>query len=453
MNTKVQGSSASSAPKVGYPAKSLLAAGILLASFAANADVLFQEDFNAGLGQFTSGGDVTVTSSGARMQGCYGCTDGSITSGAISTVGFNTISLTFTRSTTGLDSGEAGIAEFSTNGSTWTTLESVRTASGARTVALPSTAAGQSALRIRFRINASLSSEYYTVDGVRVEGTPDGTPCTDCPPTGETAIGPDPTTATLEATAGSFTVATINVPSSVTGYGGGVIYYPTAAGTYGVVAMCPGYTASASSLAWWGTRLASWGLIVHIIDTNSTGDFPASRATQLIAALDYVKALNTSSTSPLRGKVANREAVSGHSMGGGGTLIAANNNASRTTLRAAFAMTPWSSSPDSFPSIRAATFVLGCESDNVASVSSHAYPFYVSIPSTVKKAYGEINNADHYCPTQSNPYKAQLGKYGVAWMKRHLEGDTRFDPWLCGAPHQQVVSGTFWSRYLSTCPY
>lgn len=151
--------------------------GCLSVATAAHADVLFQENFDAGLGQFTSGGTVTTGTFGARMAGCYGCTDGSIRSNAISTVGFTGITLTFTRSTSGLDSGEAGIAEYSTNGSTFTVLESVRTASGSHTVTLPATAAGQSSLTLRFRINASLSSENYTVDSIRLEGTPDGGGC------------------------------------------------------------------------------------------------------------------------------------------------------------------------------------------------------------------------------------------------------------------------------------
>jgi len=148
----------------------------------AQADVLFQENFDGGLGGFTGGGTVTTGTYGARMNGCYGCTDGSIRSSAISTTGFSNIALTFTRSSSGLDSGEAGIAEFSTNGSTYTAIESSRTATGTSTLALPQGAAGQATLYLRFRINASLSSEYYTVDSIRVDGTRDGTPPPPPPP-------------------------------------------------------------------------------------------------------------------------------------------------------------------------------------------------------------------------------------------------------------------------------
>lgn len=171
-------------------------ASLALCAGAAQADVLFQENFDSGLGGFTSSGSVTTGTYGARMAGCYGCTDGSIRSSAFSTVGFSGITLTFTRSSSGLDTGEAGIAEFSTNGSTYTAIESSRTVSGPVTINLPQAAAGQSTVYLRFRIDASLSSENYTVDSIRVDGTPDGTPPPPPPPppTGTTDPGTGPWT-------------------------------------------------------------------------------------------------------------------------------------------------------------------------------------------------------------------------------------------------------------------
>lgn len=175
-----------------HAVKAAFVAGGLLLSMAAQAQtVMFDETFSTGLGKFTAGGTVNTSSGAARMDGCYGCTDGSITSTAINTVGFTGLRLSFDRSTYGLDSGEAGIAEFSTNGSTYTTIESIRTASGRVTFNLPTSAEGQSGLRLRFRINASLSSETYTVDNIRLEGT-SGTNPPPPPPSGVTDPGTGP---------------------------------------------------------------------------------------------------------------------------------------------------------------------------------------------------------------------------------------------------------------------
>lgn len=457
MHTKNYRNDARTVPKRSSLAKSLLAGGILLFSAAANADIIFQEDFNSSLGQFTASGSVTTGTYGARMAAAYGSGDAFITSAPISTVGFTNISLTWTRTTSGLDSGESGIAMFSTNGSTWTTIESVQSASGVRTVALPAGAAGQSALRLRFEVDGSLSSETYTVDTIRLEGTGSGGGCEpNCepPPTGNPyERGPAPTTSSLEASTGPFQVATTTVSSTTAdGYGSGTIYHPTGVtGPFAAIAICPGYTATQTSISQWGPRLASHGFVVITINTNSTSDQPPSRATQLMAALDQLVTFSNTSGHAIFGKVdGTRRGVMGHSMGGGGSLIAARDNPS---LKAAIPMAPWYSSSTNFSAIRTPTMIVACESDSIARVSSHALPFYNSIPSTTPKAFAERNNGSHNCPINNNDWWPTLNKYGVAWMKRFLDNDTRYSPWLCGAPHEAVVDGTTYSRYLSNCPY
>lgn len=170
-------------------AHTALVIGATLASGAASADVLFQESFGGGLGTFTASGTVTTGTFGARMQASALGTDGSIRSAAFSTVGFSNLTLNFSRSSSGLDTGETGIAEFSINGSTWTVLESSRTATGATTFALPATAAGQAAVYLRFRVSANSTLETYTVAGIRVDGTI-GTPPPPPPPLRDPGRGP-----------------------------------------------------------------------------------------------------------------------------------------------------------------------------------------------------------------------------------------------------------------------
>jgi hypothetical protein len=164
-----------------FPLRPLIGAlGFAFAAASAQADVLLDQAFSAGLGSFTSSGSVSTGSYGARMTASLFSADGAIRSAPISTVGFTNLTLQFSRSSTGLDLGEAGIVEFSTNGSTYTVLESSNSASGATTFALPTTAAGQATLFIRFRVNANSALETYTVTNARIEGTRIDTP----PPTG-----------------------------------------------------------------------------------------------------------------------------------------------------------------------------------------------------------------------------------------------------------------------------
>lgn len=257
--------------------------------------------------------------------------------------------------------------------------------------------------------------------------------------------GPDPTSASLNASAGSFSVATSNVSSlAANGFGGGTIYYPTATGTHAVLAISPGFTATQSSIAWLGRRIATHGFVVITIDTNSTLDQPASRATQLMAALRHV---TDSASSTVRSRVdASRRGVAGHSMGGGGTLIAARDNPS---LKAAVPLTAWSTTK-TFSSMQVPTLVVGAENDSVASVSSHSIPFYVGLPGSLDKAYAELNGASHFAPNTTN---TPIGRYSVAWVKRFMDNDTRYEPFLCGAPHQSYATSLVFSDYRSTCPY
>ena len=151
-----------------------------LAGGAAHAAVLFQDSFASGTGQFTSTGSITTGSFGVRMRG--GSNDGAITSPAISTVGRTGIRLTWDRDTSGLDSGEFGIAEVSfNNGASYTLVnQSASTIAARVSFNLGAAAENVAQLRIRFRVVASsVFSEYNQVDNVLLEDGSGGPP----PPT------------------------------------------------------------------------------------------------------------------------------------------------------------------------------------------------------------------------------------------------------------------------------
>jgi pimeloyl-ACP methyl ester carboxylesterase len=251
--------------------------------------------------------------------------------------------------------------------------------------------------------------------------------------------GPDPTNASIEASSGPFQVtqATITSPR---GFGGGIVYFPTstAEGTFGAVAIAPGFTERWSVMSWLGPRLASFGFVVVGIETNSTLDQPNSRGTQLLAALDWAV-----SSSPAASRIdRDRLAVAGHSMGGGGTLAAAN---TRSSLQAAIPLAPWHTTK-SWPGVRVPTLIIGGESDTVAPVAQHAEPFYTSIPSTTEKAYLELNNAGHNFTRSPNVPQARIM---ISWLKAFVDNDTRYLQFLCPGPARDNVVT---EEYRNTCP-
>jgi len=240
------------------------------------------------------------------------------------------------------------------------------------------------------------------------------------------AIGPDPTLASIQQD-GPFAVSTQTVRGN--GFGGGTVYSPNTAGKYAIVAFCPGFTATQSSIAVMGRRLATHGFVVMTIDTNSTFDQPPSRATQLIAALNTLAALNTGAAA---GKIdANRRVVTGHSMGGGGTLLVTINNNRPASLKAAIGLAPWSQNTKSFAGDATPTAIIGGSADTVAPPAQHSTVFYNSISTNTKKLLGIINGASHFFP-QDNPANQPASYVQIAWIKRFADGDTRYSQFLNG---------------------
>jgi predicted dienelactone hydrolase len=252
--------------------------------------------------------------------------------------------------------------------------------------------------------------------------------------------GPAPTEQSIEALRGPFATSQTSVSSlSVSGFGGGTIYYPTstAEGTFGAVVVTPGFTADQSSMSWLGPRLASQGFVLFTIDTNTRTDQPSSRARQMLSALDYL-----TQRSSVRSRIdATRLGVMGHSMGGGGSLEAAED---RPQLQAAIPLTPWNLQKN-FSGVRVPTMIIGAEADSIAPVSSHSEPFYTSIPASSEKAYLELNGASHFAPNISN---TTIAKYSISWLKRYIDNDTRYDQFLCPAPGRDSDI----SEYRDTCP-
>ena len=260
--------------------------------------------------------------------------------------------------------------------------------------------------------------------------------------------GPDPSVSFLEADRGQYSVRSSRVSSLVSGFGGGTIDYPTGTtGTMGAVVVIPGFVSAESSIDWWGPKLASYGFVVMTMDTNTGFDQPPSRARQINNALDYLVSQNSRSSSPVRGMIdTNRLGVIGWSMGGGGTLRVA----SEGRIKAAIPLAPWDTTSYYASRSQAPTLIFACESDVIAPVFQHASPFYNSLPSSIDKAFVEINGGSHYCGNGGSIYNDVLSRFGVSWMKLHLDEDNRYKQFLCGPNH---TSDFQISGYRGNCPY
>ena len=262
------------------------------------------------------------------------------------------------------------------------------------------------------------------------------------------ARGPNPTPELFQSASGPYGVAKVAVANSATpNFGAATIYSPTtltsdwpATGTFGGVAIVPGFTGTQAAVAWLGPRLASHGFVVITLDTNSPFDQPAARGVQLRAALTYL----TGSSSAKTQVDASRLAVMGHSMGGGGALEAAKSN---PALKATIGLMPWHTDR-TWPEVASASLLVGAERDTTAPVASHAVPFYTGMTKAPEKVYLELNEAGHSLVTSVQP---TVGSHSVAWLKRFVDGDIRYSQFICPGPSfSQTGSGPV-ANYLSTC--
>lgn len=227
-------------------------------------------------------------------------------------------------------------------------------------------------------------------------------------------------------------------------YSSSVMYYPEdAAPPFAAVALAPGFTASGTDYEFVGDMLASHGIAVLLTTPTDTDvDQPPARGEDLVAAVKHLKEENTRKGSPLEGKLAtDRICVTGQSMGGGGSLFAANTLGDE--IRCALPMEPWQPG-GSFPKITAPTLIIGAASDTIAPVSDHANGHYASIPSSTEK-FLVVFEGDHYLSTDRTSGIAQgmpavanenydiQAAYMVPFYKLFLESDERYRPYLYGA--------------------
>jgi dienelactone hydrolase len=234
----------------------------------------------------------------------------------------------------------------------------------------------------------------------------------------------------------------------VSEFAAATIYYPV--GTpepVGGIAIAPGFTEEQRHISWWGPRLASHGYAVLVLDTNDRRERPDARADALITGVTLLRAEGRRQGSPLFGRIdPAKMAVMGHSMGGGGALLAANEHSDQ--IRAAIPFTPWE--PDSdLAGIMAPTLVLAGEANGIAEVDEHAWRHFRLIPESTPKVYLEVANGDHYiADTTRGMDLATMGRYAIAWFRLYVDGDERYRDMIYGT--MSPTDAAKFSRYVAS---
>jgi dienelactone hydrolase len=254
------------------------------------------------------------------------------------------------------------------------------------------------------------------------------------PDAGPGACGPlrgdEPTETSVQAQ-GSFTVMSYTDAPASSGYKASTIYYPgEAAPPFVGVAAVPGLNGVQQSVSQWGTFLASHGYAVIVIDTNSTSEQPSQRSAALMAAITTLKGENTRQGSPLNGKMTDCMVTMGHSMGGGGAVIAANDNSAE--LKGTIGLSPYGGG-QSASNITVPTLLFVATGDFLSTPTTHVKPAYQAIPESTSKMYLEFPGSSHdiaQYPIGTRATDLIVARYGLSWLKLNVDGDARYRQFL-----------------------
>lgn len=389
-------------------------AGCLAFAFAAHSvqaqTVAFEERFDGGLGQFAATGSVYPGSDGVRLAGSLSSSKGTITSNPIDTRGFSSLTLTFTRSTSGLDVGESGTASVSVNGGTFTAIESVRSASGSTSVALPAAAANQASVRLRFAVAASSAFENYTVDDVVLTGRRADDP----PPTGGGGVLPP--VSSVDADGPFQTAADTSTGPARQGW----VVRPTTLGASGlkhpVFIWGPGAGTGPSNYDFHLRRMASHGFVVYSETSTNSG-------AEMTAAINWLVAENNRPASPYYQKLdLSRLAAGGHSRGSIATFAIARDTRLKTTIHVAGGSFDGQGSRNLS---KPAAYLCGADDTSATSNCRNDYA-----ATTTPVFFTVITGANHiYTAREALPAI-------VSWLRWHLadETDRRNDFLVRGGP-------------------
>lgn len=181
-------------------------------------------------------------------------------------------------------------------------------------------------------------------------------------------------------------------------------------GGFPVVVVGHGFSMDYTAFTNFRDSLVPKGYIVLIPNTEtgiigvSHGNFGADMS----FLINYMQAQNTNSSSRFYGKIRNKSAIIGHSMGGGATYLGANGNSNVTTTVTFSAAETSPSAIAACSSIHVPSLVFVGENDCVAPASSNQTPMYNALASSCKTKI-TIKNGGH-CQYSNSSFTCDFGE-------------------------------------------
>ncbi len=251
------------------------------------------------------------------------------------------------------------------------------------------------------------------------------------------------------------TTITFNDPARTGGFGSGggsgrqiqtEIYYPAstvgdnvavASGQFPVITFGHGFAMSWDAYTNIWQHYVARGFIMAFVRTEgslipspSHGDF----GTDLRQVSDKMLALNSNGSSIFNGKILQKAAIMGHSMGGGASFLAAANNANIETV---IGLAPAETTPSAIavsPNVSVPALVFSGTADGVTPPADHHIPIYQGLTSTCK-SFVAITGGAHCYYANSN-FNCDFGEstsspnISITRAEQQTAVYSVLDPWL-----------------------
>ncbi|WP_433390948.1 alpha/beta hydrolase family protein [Micromonospora sp. KLBMP9576] len=254
---------------------------------------------------------------------------------------------------------------------------------------------------------------------------------------------------TVSASGRSFS-ARIYYPATTAGSG-----HPVAGGRFPVIGFGHGFLQGVSRYYSTMSHLATWGFIV-VAPTSQGGLLPnhGAFADDLNAALTWAVAQDTATGSRFAGHVrVDRLGLSGHSMGGGASILAAARNPKVVTVANLAAAETNPSAKSAAATLTVPVRLIAGDRDTTAGVNGNQRPIYEAKPPTkqlriIKGGFhcGFMDSGAAFCDFGSISRATQLAlsrRLLTEWFMRYLTGDTSYDDAVWGAPAQNDPQVSF----------
>lgn len=246
-------------------------------------------------------------------------------------------------------------------------------------------------------------------------------------------------------------------------YASAIVYYPNTPGKHAAVTLSGGLTNVKEDMDWISKILVKQNIIVIAFTPNNIFGRPADWQPAHNGAIEMLKELNTRCGCPVYGKIDTaRLGMIGFSMGGGGALMAANDNISG--IKAVVGMSPCIALGNVS---NEEAIVINTEATKNIAIPTYIYSgtvdqlswfipvkaLYKGIPSTTNKMLIYWDNIDHFeqfgewSLDSITTDRMHLALYINAWLQLHLNNNTAYQTYIDGAEQVKNQAAGWFNTY------